>query len=147
MTLPNLQHSPGFLLGSAYRRISILFSRALKPFDITPEQWTVLYTIACRDNINQKAVAASVDKDQPTTARIVELLGKKGLITKTVSDNDRRAYLLNATPEGKALIGATRSLEQQNLDSALAGLTPSQVEELRLVLRTICRNTGNIYED
>ncbi|BCG59015.1 MarR family winged helix-turn-helix transcriptional regulator [Paenibacillus sp. URB8-2] len=147
MTLPNLQHSPGFLLGSAYRRISILFSRALKPFDITPEQWTVLYTIASHDNVNQKAVAASVDKDQPTTARILELLGKKGLITKTVSDNDRRAYLLNATAEGKALIDSTLALEQQNLDSAFAGLSPSQIEELRLILKTICRNTGNIYED
>lgn len=146
MTLPITQLTLGSLLGTAYRRLSTQFARVLKPFGITPEQWTVLHTIACHENINQKAVAAYVDKDQPTTARIVELLEKKGLITRTVSDSDRRAYLLQATQEGMNLIETTVPMERNHLESAFKGLTPAQLDELRLMLNTIRRNTGDIDE-
>ncbi|MBY9082245.1 MarR family transcriptional regulator [Paenibacillus sp. HN-1] len=147
MTSPTLDQSLGFLIGSAYRRLSTHYARELKPYGITPEQWTVLYTIVSYPDINQKAIASHVDKDQPTTARIVELLEKKGLITKTVSASDRRAYLLNATIEGQELLAVTRPVEQQHLNSAFAGLSDKQLKELRSMLDTIRRNTGEPYED
>ncbi|WP_054940283.1 MarR family winged helix-turn-helix transcriptional regulator [Paenibacillus ihuae] len=136
----------GFLLGSTYRRISTAFARVLKPYDITPEQWSVLLMIVDRDGINQKEVAASAAKDQPTTARIVELLQKKGFITKTMNKSDRRAFQLYATEEGKALINNTLTLEQQVIDTAVTGLTSEQLEQLRKMLKLIYHNTGNPHQ-
>jgi DNA-binding MarR family transcriptional regulator len=137
----------GFLLGSTHRRISSGFARALKPYDITPEQWSVLLMICDRSGINQKEVAAAAAKDQPTTARIVELLLKKGFIRKSMNPEDRRAFQLYATEEGQALIGNTLDLEQQTIDSAVAGLTPEQLEELRTMLELIYHNTGNTHQE
>jgi DNA-binding MarR family transcriptional regulator len=135
----------GFLLGSTHRRISTAFARALKPYDITPEQWSVLLMIVdhAHGGINQKEVAAAAAKDQPTTARIVELLQKKGFITKSMNTSDRRAFLLYATEEGKALIENTLALEQQVIDTAVTGLEPEQIEQLRGMLEHIYHNTGN----
>lgn len=133
----------GFLLGSTHRRISSGFARVLKPYDITPEQWSVLLMICDREGINQKEVAAAAAKDQPTTARIVELLQKKGFIHKTMSPTDRRAFLLYATDAGKALIDSTLSLEQQTIAAAVRGLNPEQLESLRSMLKQIYHNTGN----
>lgn len=133
----------GFLLGSTHRRISTAFARVLKPYDITPEQWSVLLMIVDRGGINQKEVAAAAAKDQPTTARIVELLQKKSFITKSMNKNDRRAFLLYATEEGKALIENTLTLEQQVIDTAVTGLKPEQLEQLREMLEHIYHNTGN----
>ncbi|MNC16905.1 Transcriptional regulator SlyA [compost metagenome] len=137
----------GFLLGSTYRRISTAFARVLKPYDITPEQWSVLLMIVDQGGINQKEVAASAAKDQPTTARIVELLQKKGFITKTMNTSDRRAFQLYATEEGKALINNTLTLEQQVIDTAVTGLTSEQLEQLRKMLELIYHNTGNTHQE
>ncbi|MHA6532439.1 MarR family winged helix-turn-helix transcriptional regulator [Paenibacillus sp. BAC0078] len=133
----------GFLLGSTHRRIANSFARVLKPYDITPEQWSTLLIICGREGINQKELAAEAAKDQPTTARIVELLQKKGFILKTMSPTDRRAFQLYATDEGKALIDSTLSLEQQAVAAAVKGLNPEQLEELRSMLELIYNNTGN----
>lgn len=147
MPISSPQQFLGFLLGSTHRRISNAFARALKPFDITPEQWSVLMMIADRGGINQKEVAAAAAKDQPTTARIVELLQKKGFITKSTSPSDRRAFLLYATDEGKELIERTLHLEEQNINAAVAGLSPEQLEELRSMLELIYHNTGNSHQE
>ncbi|WP_373293869.1 MarR family winged helix-turn-helix transcriptional regulator [Paenibacillus albidus] len=135
------------MLGSAHRRISTLFARALKPYDITPEQWSVLLMIAGREGINQKEVALGVSKDQPTTARIVELLQKKGFVTKMMSPSDRRAFLLYATDQGKHLIDTTLLLEQQVTSTAFAGLKPQQLEDLRMMLELIHHNTANSHQE
>lgn len=137
----------GFMLGNVYRRISNQFARALKPYDITPEQWSVLFMVVSREGINQKEVAVEVAKDQPTTARIVELLLKKGFITKLLSTNDRRAYQLSATAQGKELIEITLPLEQENITAAVAGLLPSQLEQLRDMLNLIYYNTENMHQE
>lgn len=147
MPISSPQQFLGFMLGSTHRRISNAFARALKPYDITPEQWSVLLMIADRGGINQKEVAAAAAKDQPTTARIVELLQKKGFITKATSPSDRRAFLLYATDEGKALIEGTLHLEEQNINAAVAGLKPQQLEELRAMLELIYHNTGNSHQE
>ncbi|WP_150268471.1 MarR family winged helix-turn-helix transcriptional regulator [Paenibacillus tepidiphilus] len=147
MPISTPQQFLGFLLGSTYRRISNAFARALKPYDITPEQWSVLLMISSRGGINQKEVAAAAAKDQPTTARIVELLLKKGFITKSISESDRRAYLLYATESGTTLIESTLPLEQETIDAAVAGLQPAQLEELRAMLEHIYHNTDKPHQE
>ncbi|QUL57476.1 MarR family transcriptional regulator [Paenibacillus tritici] len=137
----------GFLLGSTHRRISGGFARALKPYDITPEQWSVLLMICDQSGINQKEVAAAAAKDQPTTARIVELLLKKGFISKSTNPEDRRAFQLYATEEGRSLIVNTLELEQQTINTAVAGLNPQQLEDLRSMLEQIYHNTGNLHHE
>ncbi|MGN7763693.1 MarR family winged helix-turn-helix transcriptional regulator [Paenibacillus sp. 22594] len=147
MSLSSPQDFLGFLLGSTHRRISNAFARVLKPYDITPEQWSILLMICDREGINQKEVAAAAAKDQPTTARIVELLQKKGFIHKTMSPTDRRAFQLYATETGKSLIERTVSLEQQTIATAVNGLRTEQLEDLRSMLELIYHNTGNTLKE
>ncbi|MBW4083396.1 MarR family winged helix-turn-helix transcriptional regulator [Paenibacillus sp. S150] len=147
MSSSSPQEFLGFLLGSTHRRISNAFARALKPFGITPEQWSILLMVCGREGINQKEVAAAAAKDQPTTARIVELLQKKGFIRKTASPTDRRAFQLYATETGRALIENTSSLEQQTIDAAVQGLSPAKLEELRSMLKLLYHNTGNTLQE
>ncbi|WP_340023137.1 MarR family transcriptional regulator [Paenibacillus sp. FSL K6-1096] len=137
----------GFLLGSTHRRISVSFARALKPYDITPEQWSTLMIICDRSGMNQKEVADTAAKDQPTTARIVELLLRKGFIRKSPNPGDRRAFQLYATEEGRALIESTVALERQATNAAVAGLSAQQLEELRSMLEHIYHNTGNLHQE
>ncbi|MFP4974494.1 MarR family winged helix-turn-helix transcriptional regulator [Paenibacillus sp. CN-4] len=128
------------LLGSAYRKISTAFARALRPYDITPEQWSVLYAVCAHEGITQKEVADAADKDQPTTARIIELLLKKRYLDKSPSPSDGRAFCLYPTESGRQLIHDTIQTEADTIAHALRGLTSEQITGLRLALETIKHN-------
>lgn len=128
LKIPENSLSIGFQLGYTYRRATHLFSSQLKPYDITPEQWSVLNQIAISEGLNQKEVATRADKDQPTTTRILDLLGKKGLIRREVSPHDRRAFLLHITESGKDLLASTTPIEQECSRLISQGIDSKQME-------------------
>ncbi|MBP1990023.1 MarR family winged helix-turn-helix transcriptional regulator [Paenibacillus eucommiae] len=108
-----LDSSIGFIMGVTYRKISSLFQHRLKEYDITPEQWSVLYQIARAEGLIQKVIAGRSGKDKPTTTRILDHLEGKGLIYKEAGTNDRRAFLVYITAKGTTLIQETTPIEQQ----------------------------------
>lgn len=138
---PASNPSIGFYLGYTYRRASQWFGHALKPYDITPEQWLVLYRIWEHEGLNQKEVAAKADKDQPTTTRILDLLEKKGYTRKTVSPHDRRAFQLYLTETGKQLIDATAEIERDCGRQIIEGIDSRQLE---LFWDTLSRINDNL---
>lgn len=144
---PTRNPSIGFHLGYTYRRASQLFANALKPFDITPEQWLVLFHIGEHEGLNQKEVAVKADKDQPTTTRILDLLEKKGYTRKSVSVNDRRAFQLYLTDTGKELIEATTAIESECGRQIIEGIDGRQLEMFRDTLSRINNNMNHIHNN
>ncbi|USG66410.1 MarR family transcriptional regulator [Brevibacillus ruminantium] len=132
--------SIGFLLGVTYRRISHFVSIRLRELDLTPEQFAVLLRLREQDGINQKEIAARTAKDQPTTARILDVLLRKELIEKKVSEADRRAFLIYLTEKGKAFTEQAIPLEEQALKEMLAGIDPEHLQLFKEILLTIQTN-------
>lgn len=125
-----LNDSLGFLLGVAYRKMSNFLSQRLKEYDITPEQWSVLYRIYEQDGLIQKDIAARACKDKPTTTRILDSLEAKQFIRKQVGQGDRRSFHIYITDKGRSLIEETISIEQQTNRDAAAGLSQEQYDQL-----------------
>ena len=72
---------------------------------ITAEQFLVLDTIDSGNNICQQDVADLLGKDKSNIKRIVEILEKKGLITRVAGKkNNRLVNYLVITDNGKRLI-------------------------------------------
>ncbi len=136
----SLERSVGFMLGVTYRKAVALFSSRLKPYDVTTEQFAVLYQISLNEGVFQKEIAALSYKDQPTTARIVDLLVKKGLVRRQASDSDRRAYLLYLEPPGHELVDALLPLELAVNKDIMNGLSAEQIEQFFTVLEQFARN-------
>src|SRR5579863_7950681 len=57
---------------------------------ITIDQWIVLKTISEKSGISQRVIAENVFKDEASVTRIIELLVKKGLLTRNFNSDDRR---------------------------------------------------------
>lgn len=147
MKEPNRTPSIGFHLGYTYRRASHWFAHALKPYDITPEQWLVLYQIGEHEGLNQKEIAAKADKDQPTTTRILDLLEKKGYTQKSVSIHDRRAFQLYLTDSGKELIEATTAIERMCESQIIEGIDERQLEMFWDTLSRINNNLQHLHNN
>ncbi|HEU4965787.1 MAG TPA: MarR family transcriptional regulator [Bacilli bacterium] len=132
--------SLGFLLSQTYRKLTQLVTLRLKAYEITPEQFHVLYRISQHDGLNQKEIALRSAKDQPTTTRILDALMKKGLVQKQASTTDRRAFLVFATAKGKEVVAETAPMEAQAIADAVDGIDPAQVELLKTILSQVKDN-------
>jgi DNA-binding MarR family transcriptional regulator len=135
-TVNLLERSVGFMMGVTYRKLSNLLQHRLKEYDITPEQWSVLYQVDRAEGLIQKEIAERTCKDKPTTTRILDHLESKGLIYKQTGKNDRRSFLVYATDKGSSLIGQTAPVEQQLIEEIKMCVTE---EEYALLMELIIR--------
>jgi DNA-binding MarR family transcriptional regulator len=82
-------------------------------FGIDIPQWRVLATLSSGDGRTAKAIVASTRTHKSTISRAVETLEKRGLIEAAQSTDDKRAYRLRLTAQGRKLF---RELEPLVLD-------------------------------
>ena len=71
-------------------------------FDLTVDQWVLIDHIARNQGISQNGLAELTAKDAPTITRILDLLTKKKLAEKQLSQADRRRFDVFLTPAGLA---------------------------------------------
>src|SRR5262245_28712999 len=72
-------------------------------FDIDIPQWRVLATLSTGNGWTAKAIVASTRTHKSTISRAVEALTERGLIEAVQSEDDKRAYRLRLTPQGRQL--------------------------------------------
>ncbi|TNJ60665.1 MarR family transcriptional regulator [Paenibacillus hemerocallicola] len=141
-----LDRSAGFMMGVTSRKLSQVFTQRLRLYDITPEQWMVLYCIQERDGMIQKEIAQRACKDKPTTTRILDVLESKQWITKQTGKSDRRSFLVYATDKGRELISQTEGIEIKTVKDATSGLSEAEYDQLLSLLRRIGDNIDHLTE-
>lgn len=146
MERQGLEGSLGFVMGFVYRRMSNLLLQRLKPYDITPEQWTVLFYATRSEGIIQRELGERAGKDKPTTTRIVDHLVRKGWVIRRPDRQDRRAVLIEATEAGRELVRQTEPIELDTLEEAAACLTPDERQMLLGLLHRLGGHLGQIHE-
>ncbi|MBW7476440.1 MarR family transcriptional regulator [Paenibacillus oenotherae] len=138
-----LDRSAGFVMGVTYRKLSGLLQSRLKEYDITPEQWSILYHIDQAEGLIQKELAERTFKDKPTTTRILDQLENKGLVYKKAGEKDRRSFLVYITEKGKSLMQVTTPIEGQVIDIIKECVSE---EEYELLLQLLFRINQHVSE-
>ena len=126
--------SVGFLLGATYNKLAALLMHRLKAYDITPEQWSVLYHIVDDEGMIQKEIAARTFKDKPTITRILHQLEYKGFIVRQEDEVDRRSLRINATDQGRQLIAETIPIEESISEEVKACIGVESHDQLKQYL-------------
>lgn len=126
--------SVGFLLGATYNKLAALLMHRLKAYDITPEQWSVLYHVADDEGMMQKEIAARTLKDKPTVTRILHQLEHKGFIVRTEDKLDRRSFRIYITDQGKNLITETIPIEDSISEEVKASIGAESHDQLKQYL-------------
>lgn len=143
----NIDHSLGFIINHAGRRLSQLLSLHYQSYDITTEQWTVLNRLAEQDGITQKNLAHRAEKDQTNITRILDQLERKGLVQRRPNAVDRRSFLTFITDKGRSLNEVLLPIERQVVKSTLDGLSVEDIERLRTMLVQITKNANRSIKD
>jgi DNA-binding MarR family transcriptional regulator len=115
----------------------------LRPYDLGPTQWYVLYHLATVGQMPQRDLAALLQVERATLTGVVAALVRKGLLAQEPSRTDQRQKVLRLTPAGAALWRKLPDPIALILGTAFDGIAASEVETTIHVLRTA---TGKLYD-
>lgn len=137
----------GYVINKTALALKNELGRRFKPYDITVEQWRVLNRLWEKDGLTQKELAEQIFKDQPNTTRILDKLQNKGIIRREASPDDRRAFIINLTDEGRMLREQLLPVARRMGEDVFTGISEEEQQLLKVLLNKICANIDTISAD
>lgn len=119
---------PGHLIRRLHQMATKVFNDRVKDagFDLTPIQFVALDALAENEGIDQAGLAQAIAKDRATTGAVADRLEQKRLVTRRISDRDKRARTLALTDQGRATLQAMTPVVEALQSDILPGLTPEE---------------------
>ncbi|MBN9449337.1 MAG: MarR family transcriptional regulator [Bosea sp.] len=118
----------------AARALARLFDEALRPLGLTNQQFSLLMALNRPEPPPIGPVASLLGMDRTTLTAALKPLERRGLVTISPGDKDRRSRLLAITPEGLALLAEAMPIWQRTHDTVDARLTEIEPAKLRQAL-------------
>lgn len=100
----DLAFSPGHLLRRCHQRSHELFNETMAGFGLTRQQTALLITLLRQPGTSVQELADLTGIDRNTLGGIVSRLVAKGLVEQRRSGRDARAYELEISEQGLALL-------------------------------------------
>ncbi|AMY67349.1 MarR family winged helix-turn-helix transcriptional regulator [Frigidibacter mobilis] len=133
MTRPTLaSHTmPGHLIRRLHQISTQLFMQRVAEagLDLTPVQFAALDAIGRHPGIDQAGLADQIAKDRATIGAVVDRLERKGLVTRIVSQRDKRARELTLSEEGRGIVTALMPVVAGLQRDILPGLTEDEYRQ------------------
>lgn len=101
----DLANAPGHLLRRCHQRSHELYNEVTAGFGLTRQQFALLLALLQQPGASVQELADFTGTDRNTLGGIVSRLEGKKLIDRRRSGRDARAYELQITPAGVALLG------------------------------------------
>lgn len=125
----------GSLLHAAFRGLRHSWTEQLAPWEVTPFQWRALHTIMRMDDGVRLGVIAERLRIAPRSAtEVVDQLEARRLVRRAPDPSDRRAIIVEPTPEGLQLHDAVMAERRERADEYFAALSPSEQDQLAKLL-------------
>jgi DNA-binding MarR family transcriptional regulator len=117
-------------LRRAARAVARRFDGALRPLNLTSGQFSLLMSLNRPDPASIGSVSALLAMDRTTLTANLKPLARRGLISVSVDDADKRTRRLSLTPAGRALLVAACPVWRQThaaIDRLLAASSPDHL--------------------
>ena len=125
-------------LQRAARAVGRRFDAALRPLGLTNGQFSLLMSLNRPEPASMGQISALLAMDRTTLTANLKPLERRGLVTVSVDEADRRGRRLTLTPTGRALLVAALPIWEHKhsaIEGLLSGAAP---DRLRADLRTLC---------
>jgi DNA-binding MarR family transcriptional regulator len=144
-----LSKKPGHLIRRLHQISTHVFTQRMREagFDLTPVQFAALDALGANLGIDQARLADLVAKDRATTGAVVDRLEQKGLVSRSVSERDKRARVLAITPEGAALLARLAPLVEDLQREILSGLDDQEYRQFIELAARAATAAGEFGED
>jgi len=130
----------GYLLKHATLKLTALTDAALEPLGIDSKEFGTLRVLAHREPASQLQVAQTLGIDRTTMVALLDVLERKGIITRRPDPADRRRNVVELTGQGMRTYDAARVAHREAETAFLAGISPDATDQLRQTLRALVEN-------
>jgi len=114
-----------------------LINSVLREHGLTWTGFVVLWVVWIWDGVETRHAAENAAISKATLTGVVKTLESRGLLTRRISDTDRRLVNLELTSEGAALMKELYPIFNAAEAEVVAGLSPRKLSELTNSLRSI----------
>ncbi len=132
----------GFLVSSVRSAIWGSIEAELQPLDITAAQFVVFNSIAMGKGRTIGEFCRLLGYDSGAMTRLLDRIEKKGLIRRVPNPEDRRSFLLELTPESRAVFPQAKKRVQAVFKRLLAGFDEKQAAAFRQSLEQVLANAA-----
>ena len=108
--------------------------------DISLNQLILLINLKESPNYSQVQLAEILFKDFASVVRMVDILVKKGYLTRTENPKDRRKKDLTPTPQTNQMIEELIPVINEYRQVALQGFSPAELTQLATLLDKFIQN-------
>jgi DNA-binding MarR family transcriptional regulator len=132
----------GYWLRFVSNQVSHAFSLKLAARGVSVAEWVVLGQLYECETMAPSTLAERIGMTRGAVSKLVDRLEGKALVTRTISDEDRRYQGLAITAKGRTLLPMLAVLADEN-DAAFFGhLNAAYQESIKSVMREVVRRRG-----
>jgi DNA-binding MarR family transcriptional regulator len=133
-----------YLLNRAGARIAQSFSEEMRALGTSLQAWRVLAALRDRDNQRVSELSDHTSIEISTLSRVLDGMQKQGLIARRRAPDDGRVVTLHVTTAGRRLTDRIIPIAERYERVAIAGLSASETETLKRLLRRLYANMGDL---
>lgn len=127
-------------LRSAYHGLHRRSNTRFEEYGVTADQFVLLATLARRDALTQRELAARMPSDPSTVRAMLVLLRKRGLVSRDPHPTDGRAKTVSLTKAGRQKFEQVWEAGQLIRDQMVGSLSPHEAKTLVALLRRVAES-------
>ena len=125
------------LFWSVARQMRGISQEALAPWDITPSHFRALRVLRRKGPIRLSELSGYLHIAPRSATEVVDALEARGLVARRPDPGDRRATLVEVTPQGTSVLEAIHAARGAEAGRAFARLSPADQADLARILRQL----------
>lgn len=123
------------VMRKAFRTIDAKVSESFKEDYLTPTQFGVLDVLYAKGSMKIGELLESMLATSGNMTVVIRNMEKKGWVTRTTCPNDKRAYLVALTDQGRQVIEHALPLHIAKIEETFSVLTDEEQVELIRILK------------
>jgi MarR family transcriptional regulator, organic hydroperoxide resistance regulator len=135
-----LEQSVGYQIRVTHRALQRFLQLKIEPHGVTLGMWYFLRALWHEDGLNQRELSRRVGTMEPTTLSAILNMERKGLVRRVRNTKDRRKWHVHLTAKGRALKEELIPLAREVVDTAVQGLSRSEIRQLLEALVEVQKN-------
>ena len=135
-----LEQRVGYQIRVTHRALQRFLQLKIEPHGVTLGMWYFLRALWHEDGLNQRELSRRVGTMEPTTLSAILNMERKGLVRRVRNTKDRRKWHVHLTAKGRALKEELIPLAREVVDTAVQGLSRSEIRQLLEALAEVQKN-------
>lgn len=127
---PQLSQSVLHLLHRANQCVTELFQAEMAGVDLTARQYIILLTLSHMEGASQQDIIDATAIDRSTVSQVVQIMIRKGLLTRKRTREDARTYAITLTEVGQGVLNTAQPIVNRVNETFLAALSPAHAKAL-----------------